>query len=130
MAVLLVESLDSGRVVDESDYYIAVSGSIGNLHKDAVAAEYTDIDHGVPLYLEDESLLVWYKLNGEREVALDILLGKDGHAGCNLTYNRYTGHLLADHTERVINDLNGTGFGWVTFYISALFQSLQMSVDR
>ena len=101
---------------------------IAALNKNAVSGMDTGIDHAVAFNFEDKGIGIRYIFDREREIAADILFGKDRLTGSYLANDGNAGHLLTYHLKAVINDLDRSGFGRIPADQSVSFQSRKMRV--
>lgn len=129
VSVLLVESLDGGRIVDECNYNLAVLCSLAAVDEYEVAIVDTNIDHGIAVYLEDKRIPCGNVLRRYWEIALNVLLCKDGLTGRNLPDNRERCRVGANHIKSIVADLNSTGLGGIAADIAILLQRLQMRMN-
>src|SRR6478609_3812074 len=81
VAVLALERLDGGLVVEHGRDDVAVVGGRLLAHDDPVAVADRGVDHRVADDLEQEQLALADDLLGQREDVLDDLLGQDRSAG-------------------------------------------------
>ena len=99
LAVLALEGLDGGLVVEHGRDDVAVVG-IGLLpHDDPVPVADGGLDHRVADHLQQEELALADELLGQREDLLDGLLGHDRHTGRDAAQDGDVGRLGAGVTR-------------------------------
>ena len=122
MIVFFVESLYRGGVVNQRHNDIAVGGGAAAFHENLIPVKNPCVDHGIPLYFQDERFSARYEFCGKREIIVDILLREYGLTGGDCADYRKADHLFSHHLKTVIAYFDSAGLGRVALDIAVLIQ--------
>jgi len=137
VAVLLLERLHGGLVVEHRGHDVAVDGVLLAAHDHPVAVADCGLDHRLADDLEQEQLAVAHERLRQREDLLDRLLGEDRAACGDAADHRHVrrlGHRIADAGDVValagVDDLHRARQARVAADVALLLQRGELVGDR
>ena len=114
------------EIAEKRNDDVSVPDILALFYENQISGIDTGTDHAVSFYLQHEGLACRHVFRRDREVILDILLGKNRLSGRNGSDQRNIHRLAARKIKLIVDHFNRAGLGRIPPDVAVLLQCFQV----